>query len=448
MKVLTTTLCYPTPDRPEQGLFVQRRALAMAKLSPPGVGNERGSTDVRVVSPVPWCPLLRPARAISDQTHPLEAVYPRMLSVPMLNWATDGLSYARAIERVITARRGPGAAAVDLIDAHFVYPDGVGAWLAGRRLGVPVVVTVRGKIVSLSRRAIRRAQIRTMLRGVAGRIAVSRSLADWVHEIAGSDLHVDVIPNGVDTVVYHLVERNRARSILGWAPAARYLLAVGHLQKLKGFDRLVGVLPAARAVGGDVRLMLVGSQRGERRFARQLQSMIDRCNADAGMNPRTPCVQFVGPVPSDQLNLMYNAADLLVSASRSEGWNNAIAESLAAGTPVVAMDVGGNREQICSTELGTIVADHRDRLRLRIPLPEGRSGLAGAIIAALSREWNRLLISAHGSARTWSHVADEVHAVFARVLAARNERACPRRPDPVPSRSLAQRADAAIEVSR
>ena len=28
---------------------------------------------------------------------------------------------------------------LDLIDAHFVYPDGVGAWLAGRRLGIPVV---------------------------------------------------------------------------------------------------------------------------------------------------------------------------------------------------------------------------------------------------------------------------------------------------------------------
>jgi glycosyltransferase involved in cell wall biosynthesis len=38
-----------------------------------------------------------------------------------------------------------------------------------------------------------------MLRGVDARIAVSRSLAAWVRRVGGSDLDVDVIPNGVDT---------------------------------------------------------------------------------------------------------------------------------------------------------------------------------------------------------------------------------------------------------
>jgi glycosyltransferase involved in cell wall biosynthesis len=103
---------------------------------------------------------------------------------------------------------------------------------------------------------------------------------------------------------------------------------------------------------------------------------------------------------------MYNAADVMVSASRSEGWCNAISESLAAGTPVVATDVGGNREQICSTELGHLV-------------PDGDQGaLADAIIDALSREWNQVLIAAHGSARTWKHVADHVRRVFERIVSA------------------------------
>ncbi len=434
MRVLTTTLCYPTPDQPDQGIFVQRRAGALASLSPRGTGPACPRIDVRVVSPAVWFPILRPRQRIADQHHPLPVVHPRMLSMPVINWVTDGVSYARALERVITQVGGPARTGVDLIDAHFVYPDGVGAWLAGRRLGIPVVVTIRGKIVSLSRRTIRRAQIRAMLRGAAARIAVSESLAGWVRQVAGSDLHVDVIPNGVDASVYHFVERGRARLILGWAPNARYVLGVGHLQKLKGFDRLVSIMPAVRGALGDVRLVLAGSRRGERLFKYRLLRRIARCNVDAGMNSRGPCAEFVGPVGSEQLNLMYNAADLLVNASRSEGWSNAISESFAAGTPVVATNVGGNREQVCSAELGTVVPDGDAR------------ALAGAVIAALSRDWNRPLISAHGSARTWRHVAHEVYAVFARVLAARGAEGRADHYDPADPRAPLEKAAAAIEV--
>jgi hypothetical protein len=69
--------------------------------------------------------------------------------------------------------------------------------------------------------------------------------------------------------------------------------------------------------------------------------------------------------------------------------------------------VGGNAEQVFWTELGRIV-------------PDGdQAALARAMIEALSRDWNRALIAAHGGRRTWSDAADEVHAVFARVLASR-----------------------------
>jgi len=402
VRVLTTTLCYPTPAKPEQGIFVQRRATALAN---------RCGVEAEVISPQPWCPLLRRTPHSRAQMHPLQAAYPRLVSVPVLSWATDGVAFARAIRQFVTQRRRIGDAGFDLIDAHFVYPDGVGAWLAAGRLGIPVVVTVRGKIVSLSRRAVRRLQIRAMLRGVDARIAVSESLARLVRRIAGSDLSVDVIPNGVDADTFRPVDRARARQALGWDLNARYLLSVGHLQRLKGFDRLVDLLPAVRACLGDVRLVLAGSRRGESGFRSALARSMAEVNRRARTPLQPPCVRFVGPVPGEQLSLMYSAADVCVNASRSEGWSNAISESLAAGTPVVATDVGGNREQLCSRELGTIVPDH-DTLTLGV-----------AIVAALSREWNRPLIAAHGGARGWDQVAGEVHAVFQRVWAARGDRA-------------------------
>ncbi|MBI4580648.1 MAG: glycosyltransferase [Planctomycetes bacterium] len=396
MRILTTSLCYPTPQHFEQGLFIQRRAAALAN---------RGGSDVQVVSPQPWCPGLRRCPLVSDAAWPLPATYPRMISIPVLNWATDGVAFGKAIARHIMRHGGPSS--IDLIDAHFVYPDGVGAWLAGRRLGIPVVVTVRGKIVSLSRRAIRRMQIARMLRGVDARIAVSRSLAGWVRRIGGDDLDVDVIPNGVEPGVFYPMDRRQARTELGWDADARYLLAVGHLQRIKGFDRIVGVMPEVRAHLGDVRLVLAGSHRGEWWFRQRLRRLIGTCGGE-------PAVTFVGTAAADRLNLMYNAADLFVNASRSEGWSNAIAEALAAGTPVVATDVGGNAEQICSAQLGRVVRDADDH------------ALAGAIVEALGADWNRVLIAAHGGARGWGEVAREVQAVFDRVVQARHAAAAHR----------------------
>lgn len=403
MRILTTTICYPNGAHPDQGVFIQRRAAALAA---------RHDTQVQVVSPQLWCPLLRRTPQCPAQTWPLQASYPQMLSIPVVSWVADGLAFGHALEGYIRNNGGPSS--FDLIDAHFVYPDGVGAWLAGRKLGMPVAVTVRGKIVSLSKKAIRRAQIARMLRGVDARIAVSRSLAQWVHRVGGSDLDVDVVPNGIDTAAFHPTSREEARAQLGWAPGPRYLLAVGHLQRVKGFDRIVSVLPDIRARLGDVRLVLAGSTRGEWRFRRQLRQLIASCGGP-------PAVTFVGPASPEQLNLMYNGADLFVNVSRSEGWNNAIAEALAAGTPTVAFDVGGNAEQICSPQLGRIVPDGN--------LP----ALADTVCEALDANWNRVLIAARGGARGWPQVAHEVRKVFSRVLQARAEASARRSTQPAAS---------------
>ncbi|MCL2330143.1 MAG: glycosyltransferase [Phycisphaerae bacterium] len=373
---------------------------------------ERGE-QVSVVSPQPWCPLLRRSNTTSNQksphprpshqtsldsVSPLPTVYPRMFSIPVVGWATDGLAFARALETQIDILGGPKS--IDLIDAHFEYPDGVGAWLAARRLHIPVVVTVRGKIVSLSKKAIRRMQMAAMLRGVDARIAVSRSLAEWVRRIAGNDLEVDVIPNGVDTETFYPIDPTQARTKLGWQQNARYLLAVGHLQRVKGFDRIIEIMPDLRLRLGDVRLVLAGSTRGEWRFKQRVRKLIARCGG-------SPAVMFVGPQSAEQLRLMYNAADLSLNVARSEGWNNSISESLAVGTPVVAFDVGGNAEQIHSPQLGRIV-------------PDGdANALITTIESSLKTKWNRVLIAAHGGSRGWNQVAREVQDVFRRVLQAR-----------------------------
>lgn len=396
MRVLTTTLCYPLPNQPEQGVFVQRRATAVAA---------RGA-EVEVLVPRPWCPLLRRTQIPRGVAEPVPTRYVPMLSIPVLGWALDGLAFARVVEW--HCRRAAAAGRpFDCIDAHFEYPDAVGAWLAGRRLGLPVVATIRGKIVSLSRRALRRLQITSMLRGVDARMAVSRSLAAWVRRLAGSDLPVDVIPNGINAGVFHPMDRDAARAALGWPAHHPHILAVGHQQFVKGFDRLLAAAPAILDAVPTARFVLVGSRRGERWFQRRLEQTVRRLTGCSRPNASSPAILFHDPVPPEALNRMYNAADVLVCPSRSEGWCNAIAEALAAGTPVVATDVGGNTEQVFSPDLGLIV-------------PDGDiSAMSEAVVASLRTRWDRVGIASAGASRSWNHVADEVTRVFTRVLSER-----------------------------
>jgi glycosyltransferase involved in cell wall biosynthesis len=98
-------------------------------------------------------------------------------------------------------------------------------------------------------------------------------------------------------------------------------------------------------------------------------------------------VAFLGTVERPEQVL--ETLDLYVQASaREEGTSNSILEAMAAGRPVVATDVGGNREVVRHGETGLIVPPHdTDALAsalaglLADPARCRRFGAAGAALA-------------------------------------------------------------------
>jgi glycosyltransferase involved in cell wall biosynthesis len=88
-------------------------------------------------------------------------------------------------------------------------------------------------------------------------------------------------------------------------------------------------------------------------------------------------IRFVGPRPHSEIAEWLSAADLSVLPTRSEGWPNALLESLACGTPVVATRVGGTPE---------IVRDGEDGLLVPYGQPVA---LVHAIQQALQTPWDR-----------------------------------------------------------
>ena len=68
-------------------------------------------------------------------------------------------------------------------------------------------------------------------------------------------------------------------------------------------------------------------------------------------------VQFVGQVSQEKLPAYYWAADLYVSASRSDGSSVSLMEALACGLPVLVSDIPGNREWLDGSEAGWMFPD-------------------------------------------------------------------------------------------
>jgi len=393
-------MCYPNPARPTQGIFIQRRLQAIHQTMP-----------VRVAAPVPWFPFVRPFGfdAYADRSAAPPVVWPKMFYLPGLMKRWDAGFYAAALRSVMPGILESGP--VDVVDAHFEWPDAVGAWRVARERGLPLVCTIRGKLVSQATDSFKRRAIVEMLCGADALIAVSQSLADLANELAGKDLGVRVIPNGIDRDDFHRTGPSdqttrpdaEVRAALGWCEDARYAVCVGHIQALKGFDTLVAAWTDVRRRAGEVRLVLVGGEANEPAFSRHLRKQIETVNA---RSPAAAVVLMNRCAPSRVAELL-NAADVFVLASRSEGWCNALAEARACGCPVVATDVGGNREIVSDEGLGQLAK------------PGDRGAFVDAVCESLDRRWDRNQIAEVGGRRDWQQVARECVDVFENVIATR-----------------------------
>lgn len=387
-RLLTFSTLYPNAAQPNHGVFVENRLRHLV-----GTGGATSS----VLSPIPWYPakLGGPAAwsrlahvPTSEQRHGLNLHHPRYLVIPRIGMsAAPALLYAGAIA---TARRLHAAHQFDLIDAHYVYPDGVAAIRLGRDLGLPVVITARGSdVTQLPDYAAPRRMIRWAIRRAAALIAVSAALADRLVDLGADPARVTVLRNGVDLTQFHPpTDRDATRAALTLIGPT--LLSVGHLIPRKGHDRVIAALPL---LPESVKLLIAG----EGPLEGDLRAQADRLGVAAR-------VRFLGAVPHAELATIYGAADLLVLASSREGWANVLLESMACGTAVVASPIPGNDEVVSAPAAGLIANQNTP------------AGLAKAIADLLANPPSREATRAYAEAYGWDETSAGQVAVFRGVL--------------------------------
>ncbi len=219
----------------------------------------------------------------------------------------------------------------DVVYAHFLFPAGFLAALAGR---APLVVTAHGQDVENARRS---AIVRTATRHVVQRAATVVAVSGWLRDrlvdaIPAAAAKTVVIDCGVDLERFLPRDPVEARREVGWSPEGTGFLCLGSLTARKN------VLALARAfeARGEGSLVFVG---------------------DGPLRPQLegrPRIHVVGRVSHDAVPRWIAAADVVCQPSLVEPFGLSTLEAMAAGRPVVATRVGGPPEFV-PPEAGVLV---------------------------------------------------------------------------------------------
>jgi glycosyltransferase involved in cell wall biosynthesis len=235
-------------------------------------------------------------------------------------------------------------------------------------------------------KAVDRANLRS-----AGAVLVnSRYMAGTIRRVYGADAQVSYL--GVDTGHFRPLGRERRA----------FVLSVGSLTPLKGFDFLIEAL-ACCASAARPRLVVVSN----------FENAPERAYLSDLARARNVELELVGHTSEEDLVRLYNEARAVVYSPVREPFGLVPLEAMACGTPVVAVDEGGIPESVIDGRTGLLTDRHPGRFGAAIdrliadPSFAARCGEEGR--AHVSRDW------------TWERAAVRLEAHLAAAAAAASQ---------------------------
>jgi glycosyltransferase involved in cell wall biosynthesis len=390
MRVLVVTRLFPNACDPTFSPFNRQQFAALAKRC-----------EVDVLAGIPWFPGARlfsrwsaAGRLVDVPRHEriegMPVDHPRYMHVPRIGYEAAGALYAASLAREALRRRGR----CDVVLGSWAFPDGVGAVVLARLVGVPAVIKVHGSDMNvLARMPPVARNLRWALPRARRVVAVSRPLGDVVESFGVPRDRIDIVPNGVDGELFRPRDRAAARAELGHAgDARRWLLYVGRLEAPKGVLDLLEAFALLARRRPDVRLALVGDGGARAACARTAAALGDRVVV-AGVRPLAEVPRWMA------------ACDALVLPSWAEGTPNVILEALACGRRVVATRVGGIPDVVTGSELGELVP------------PRDPAALADALARAADASYDPDTVARAGARGSWDESARRLEGALRAALA-------------------------------
>lgn len=229
-------------------------------------------------------------------------------------------------------------------------------------------------------------------------IAPSRSVAG-ILQSRGVDKLTAVVPTGLDVNHFRNGDGSTARCQWNIPPDGIVVGYVGRLAPEKNLKFLTDCIRVFLKNEPHAHFLVVGD--GSER-----QEMVQAVTA-AGVSSR---VHFTGILDGTDLANTYAAMDVFAFTSRTETQGIVLAEAMAAGLPVVALDAPGVREVVRDGENGRLLATQSRRLFV-VALRH--------VATASAEQKSRYRVAAHATAERFSitESADLTLALYRQLLA-------------------------------
>jgi 1,2-diacylglycerol 3-alpha-glucosyltransferase len=232
--------------------------------------------------------------------------------------------------------------APDIVHAHHPFLMGDSALRCSGRLGIPLVLTyhtlwdryadsfpcdkIKDIVVRLS------VEYSNLCDCV---VAPSRSLADMIASM-GVTSPIEVIPTGIEISLFSSGSRMRGRRLLGLGDDVKLAAYVGRVGPEKNLAWLCGAAAKWCAADASARFAVVGPSEA---YGPTLRGVFEKAGArDQLILP--------GAFRGRDLADVYAALDVFTFASLSDTQGIVLAEAMAAGLPIVALDAPGAREAV------------------------------------------------------------------------------------------------------
>lgn len=169
-----------------------------------------------------------------------------------------------------------------------------------------------------------------------------------------------------------MFDKEPLRQSLGIALGIPVIGMVANLKPYKGHEDLLNSIPIILKKHPNARFLFIGRDDG---ILTELQELAEKLHISR---------HIIWAGERNDVPRLLTLMTLLVSASHEEGFSNSIVEAMAAALPVVATDVGGNKEQVADRITGYLVP------------PRSSKELAQAVIELLDDEERAKKMGRHG----------------------------------------------------
>ncbi len=246
---------------------------------------------------------------------------------------------------------------IDILHGMMLHGGGASATEIGEKMGIPVVTQSHGSDVQtvpeigygapLHPKSLRRVQF--CLRNSDRIIAPSILNKEKIVELSALPEKITVIPNGFALEEINSVPYNNARKDYGVNEDDFLLVSTGRNRPVKRMGLLFQALALIKKETKNIKCICVGPEEDLPEMARLL-SVEDMVI----LTGKIPQQSKTGPEfpPYQEMVHLYRAANLYISTSHVESFNNSALEALACGTPVVVTRLQGIRDVIIEGESG------------------------------------------------------------------------------------------------